>query len=119
MAKPTNLAGYPIGMNLSRVHSDFGVEDERKDWLHKPNYGQVPHYLKRVQRQVELEASSPRLPPLNHPSSPRSPRAYCTAYGLREGWTQPFAGGMVKPPSGWTMRPFGYTAAMEVMPPDA
>ena len=112
IAKPDEVPGYPIGMKLSRVQSDFGVEDERKDWLHKPNYGQIPAYLKRVQRQqmLEGEVPSPRLPPIGG-HSPRSPRAYCTAYGIPEAFSQRFAGGMVKPPPGYSTRPFGSTAS--------
>ena len=111
IAKPDDVPGYPIGMKLSRVQSDFGVEDERKDWLHKPNYGQVPAYLKRVQRQQMLEAemSSPRLPSAS--TQPSSPRAYCTAYKIPEAFSQRFAGGMVKPPAGYSTRPFGSTTA--------
>jgi len=114
VARPTAVASYPIGMRLQQVHSDFGVEDESKDWLHKPLYGRVPPYLARMkatvaaehQQQLPLQGSSSRvlsprhLPPLGSPraphlsgstvstsSSPRlvqSPRAYPTAYGLSE-----------------------------------
>ena len=65
IARPDHVPGYPIGMRLQDLRSDFGVEDERKDWLHKPNYGQVPPYLAKVNkvRRAEEESmvSSPRM----------------------------------------------------------
>ena len=101
------LINRPIGMRLQGLHSDFGVEDEKLDWLHRKGYGQVPAYLQRVQRVVKSEMEL-TLPPISSPRSPRqsprsgmgSPRPYCTAYGLVEPFATKFAGGMIKPVGG-------------------
>ena len=134
IARPDHVPGYPIGMRLQDLRSDFGVEDERKDWLHKPNYGQVPPYLAKVNkvRRAEEESmvSSPRMVAHETPRRPggftieastsssprgqRSPRAYCSTFGLPEQFSVKFAGGIVKPPveSPRRVSTFGMVSAM-------
>jgi hypothetical protein len=113
-AFPQHLPSYPIGSRIQDLRSDFGVEDESLDWLHKAHYGRVPPYLQKVKSVIEEERAQTALPPVTslHGSSMGSimsargrlsPRGYPTAYGIPESFTVAFAGGMVKPPA--TPRP--------------